>query len=97
MTPHLATLQYNEMLRLLARRGIRKAPGQTPLEFATSLPDGNLAAPVHELTGMYQAARFGGQTADARQASHAAQPSFNRCFALALKGPRGTKLHAMLE
>ena len=27
MTPHLATMQYNEMLRLLARRGIRKAPG----------------------------------------------------------------------
>ena len=69
MTPHLATLQYNEMLRLLARRGIRKAPGQTPQEFATSLPDANLSAPVHELTGMYQAARFGGQTANPRQAS----------------------------
>ena len=69
MTPHLATLQYNEMLRLFARRGIRKAPGQTPIEFAASLPDGNLSAPVHELTGMYQAARFGGQTSDPRQAS----------------------------
>src|SRR6266853_1888491 len=50
MTPHLATLQYNEMLRLLSRRGIRKAPGQTPLEFAGSVPDGNLAEPVYELT-----------------------------------------------
>jgi protein-glutamine gamma-glutamyltransferase len=69
MTPHLATLQYNEMLRLLARRGIRKPPGQTPHEFATSLPDGNLAAPVHQLTGMYQAARFGGRTTDAKEAS----------------------------
>ena len=69
MTPHMATLQYNEMLRLLARRGIRKSPWQTPHEFATSLPDGNLAAPVHQLTGMYQAARFGGQTTDTRQAS----------------------------
>ena len=69
MTPHLATLQYNEMLRLLARRGIRKAAGQTPLEFASSLPYGNLAPPVNELTGIYQAARFGGQAADPRQAA----------------------------
>jgi transglutaminase-like putative cysteine protease len=69
MTPHLATLQYSEMLRLLARRGIRKAPGQTPLEFATSLPNGNLAAPVRELTTMYHAARFGGQACDPRRAS----------------------------
>jgi transglutaminase-like putative cysteine protease len=69
MTPHLATLQYNEMLRLLARRGIRKAPEQTAAEFAASLPDENLSAPVHELTGMYHAARFGGQASDPRQAS----------------------------
>ena len=69
MTPHLATIQYNEMLRLLSRRGIRKAPGQTPLEFAASLPDGNLSEPVHELTAMYHAARFGGQASDPRQAS----------------------------
>ena len=69
MTPHIATLQYNEMLRLLARRGIRKAPGQTPVEFATSLPDGNLSLPVHELTSLYQAARFGGKTSDPRTAS----------------------------
>ena len=69
MTPHLATLQYNEMLRLLARRGIRKAPEQTPVEFAASLPDENLTAPVNQLTGMYQAARFGGQASDPRHSS----------------------------
>jgi hypothetical protein len=69
MTPHLATIQYSEMLRLLARRGIRKAPAQTPFEFAASLPDGNLAAPVQELTTMYQAARFGGHATDPRRAS----------------------------
>jgi protein-glutamine gamma-glutamyltransferase len=69
MTPHLATIQYNEMLRVLSRRGIRKAPGQTPLEFAASLPDGNLAEPVHELTAMYHAARFGGQASDPRRAT----------------------------
>jgi protein-glutamine gamma-glutamyltransferase len=69
MTPHLATIQYNEMLRLLSRRGIRKSPGQTPLEFASSLPDGNLAEPVHELTTMYHEARFGGQASDPRRAT----------------------------
>jgi hypothetical protein len=69
MTPHLATIQYNEMLRLLAGRGIRKKASQTPIEFAASLPDRNLAAPVRELTTIYQASRFGGQAADARRAS----------------------------
>jgi len=69
LTPHVATIQYSEMLRLLARRGIQKAPTQTPVEFASSLPDSNLAAPVLELTEIYQASRFGGQTADARRAS----------------------------
>jgi protein-glutamine gamma-glutamyltransferase len=69
LTPHLATLQYNEMLRILARRGIRKAPAQTPLEFATSVPDGNLAQAVREMTEMYHSVRFGGQTPDATKAS----------------------------
>ena len=69
MTPHLATIQYSEMLRLLARRGIRKTPAQTPLEFAASVPDVTLAGPVRELTAVYHAARFGGQPADPRRAS----------------------------
>jgi Domain of unknown function (DUF4129) len=69
MTPHLATIQYNEMLRLLAGRGIRKWPSQTPVEFAASLKDRNLAAPVQELTSLYQASRFGGQTPDPRRAT----------------------------
>ena len=69
MTPHLATLQYLEMLRVLAGGGIRKTEAQTPMEFATSLPDGNLAAPVFELTSIYQAARYGGKPADPQRAS----------------------------
>jgi hypothetical protein len=69
MTPHLASLHYREMLRLLERRGFRKAPAQTPLEFASSLPDPNLAAPVNELTSVYHAARFGGRLPDAHRAS----------------------------
>ena len=69
MTPHLATLQYGEMLRVLARGGIHKTPAQTPMEFAASLPDGNLSAPVFELTSIYQAARYGGKPADPQRAS----------------------------
>jgi len=69
MTPHLATLQYQEMLRVLAGGGIRKTDAQTPMEFATSLPNGNLAAPVFELTSIYQAARYGGKPADPQRAS----------------------------
>jgi hypothetical protein len=69
MTPHLATLQYNEMLRLLRRHGMRKPPGQTAVEFAASVPDRNLNAPVEELTAIYQAARFGGEPADPLRAS----------------------------
>ena len=69
MTPHLATLQYLEMLRVLAGGGFEKTEVQTPMEFARSLPDGTLAAPVFELTAIYQAARYGGKTADPRQAS----------------------------
>ncbi len=69
MTPHLATLQYLEMLRVLDRGGYRKTQAQTPMEFAASVPDGTLAAPVFELTSIYQAARYGGKTADPKHAS----------------------------
>jgi transglutaminase-like putative cysteine protease len=69
LTPHLATLQYVEMLHALARMGFRKMPDQTPMEFAASLPDGNLAAPVFELTSIYQAARYGAKPADPQLAS----------------------------
>jgi hypothetical protein len=69
LTPHLATLQYLEMLRVLGQAGIRKTEAQTPMEFAASLPDGSLSAPVFELTSIYQAARFGGKPADPQLAS----------------------------
>jgi hypothetical protein len=65
LPPQAAALSYRRMLGLLASRGWRKSPAQTPLEFAAGLPSGNIAAPVTHLTEMYQAARFGGQPADA--------------------------------
>jgi hypothetical protein len=60
-----AALSYRRMLRMLARRGWTKSPSQTPLEFAAALPTEPIAEPVAQLTGMYQAARFGGAPADA--------------------------------
>jgi hypothetical protein len=65
LPPQAAALSYRRMLRLLERRGWTKSPHQTPLEFAAGLPSGHVAAPVARLTAMYQAARFGGQPADA--------------------------------
>jgi hypothetical protein len=66
LPPHAAALFYRRMLLLLERRGWRKSPAQTPLEFAASLADDGAAAPVAQLTALYQASRFGGRGADAR-------------------------------
>ena len=64
--PHTAALFYRRMLLLLERRGWRKSPAQTPLEFAASVSDVAAAAPVAQLTALYQVSRFGGRGADAR-------------------------------
>jgi transglutaminase-like putative cysteine protease len=66
LPPELAALEYRQMLRMLERRGWRKPPGQTPLEFAAAIPSPDLAAPVAQLTELYQSARFGAHPADAR-------------------------------
>ena len=67
LTPRLATLQYQKMLRLLERGGLRKAAGQTPLEFVAAVPLPELCAPVAQLTDLYQAARFGERTGNFQQ------------------------------
>jgi len=59
LTASLASLEYTEMLRLLEKRGWKKAPSQTPLEFASAIPVPELSAPVAQLTDLYQSARFG--------------------------------------
>ncbi len=61
LPPQSAALFYRHMLQLLERRGWRKAAWQTPLEFAASLPPGDVAAPVLCLTHRYLLARFGGR------------------------------------
>jgi protein-glutamine gamma-glutamyltransferase len=64
LPPHAAALFYLRTLRLLERRGWKKSPWQTPLEFAASLPSGDLTDAVTQLTETYQSARFGGRSAD---------------------------------
>jgi hypothetical protein len=56
-----ATLLYQRMLRLLARRGIQKPPWLTPGEFARVLPRSEVSGLVHDLTAFYNEFRFGGR------------------------------------
>ncbi len=59
LTPSLAAFEYREMLKMLEKRGWKKMPWQTPREFAAAIPSTEIAAPVVQLTELYQAARFG--------------------------------------
>ena len=47
------------------RRGWRKLPTQTPQEFAASISDPAVAAPVSQFTLHYERARFGDSASDA--------------------------------
>jgi protein-glutamine gamma-glutamyltransferase len=59
LTPALAAFEYREMLRLLEKRGWKKPASQTAREFAATIADREIAAPVAQLTELYQSARFG--------------------------------------
>jgi protein-glutamine gamma-glutamyltransferase len=69
LTASLAALEYSEMLRLLEKRGWRKSPSQTALEFASAIPAPEFAAPVARMTELYQSARFGNHPAPIEQMS----------------------------
>jgi hypothetical protein len=69
VTSSLAALEYREMLRLLEKRGWKKAASQTALEFAAAIPSPELAAPVAQFTELYQSARFGDHPAPVREMS----------------------------
>jgi transglutaminase-like putative cysteine protease len=69
LTASLAALEYTEMLRLLEKRGWKKAASQTPLEFAAAIPSLDVSAPVARLTELYQSARFGSHPAPIEQMS----------------------------
>jgi protein-glutamine gamma-glutamyltransferase len=69
LTASLAALEYTEMLRVLERNGWKKSPSQTPLEFASAIPAGDLSAHIAQLTELYQCARFGDHSARIEQMS----------------------------
>jgi protein-glutamine gamma-glutamyltransferase len=69
LTSSLAAFEYREMLRLLEKRGWRKGESQTPLEFAATIAEPQLAGPVAQLTELYQSARFGAHPAATDQIS----------------------------
>jgi transglutaminase-like putative cysteine protease len=54
-----ATAFYHEALEMLAKRGIIRAPGQTPAELVRSLANHPAADPLDELTRRYNDIRFG--------------------------------------
>jgi protein-glutamine gamma-glutamyltransferase len=54
-----ASMWYERMARVLARRGLRKADAQTAQEFARKIEDEKLREPVTRFTAAYESARFG--------------------------------------
>jgi len=62
-----ATIWYERMTRLLARKGWRKSPAETPKEFLICIPDEATRDSVAKFTELYESARFGGSAEDARQ------------------------------
>lgn len=62
--PRLAAVAfYRDALALLALHGLRRGPGQTPLEFAQSLGSHPAAGAFLSLTRIYNAVRFGAPNA----------------------------------
>jgi transglutaminase-like putative cysteine protease len=61
-----ATIWYERMTRMLARKGWRKSPAHTPEEFLSCIPDQAMRESVAKFTQHYESARFGGSAQDAR-------------------------------
>lgn len=64
-----ASIWYEKLLRLLARKGWQKSAAQTPEEFVTAIGDPKLQSRVTDFTERYENARFGGSAEDASQLS----------------------------
>jgi hypothetical protein len=60
-----ATIWYERVLRMLAKRGWQKLPAQTPAEFVAGLKDDEVRAPVARFAEHYERARFGDSAEDA--------------------------------
>jgi hypothetical protein len=59
--PSDATILYQQMLEMLAKRGIQKPPWFTPLEFARVVRAPQMATLVEEATAAYNELRYGGR------------------------------------
>src|SRR5215472_6001033 len=62
-----AALWYARMTRMLTRTGLEKGEAETPQEFIRRIPDSRLRVPVTQFTSVYESARFGNSTDDARR------------------------------
>jgi protein-glutamine gamma-glutamyltransferase len=60
-----ATIWYERVLRMLAKRGWQKLPAQTPAEFVAGFKDGNVRDPLARFAEHYERARFGDSAEDA--------------------------------
>jgi protein-glutamine gamma-glutamyltransferase len=62
-----ATIWYERMTRMLARKGWRKSAAHTPQEFLTCIRDDAMRESVAKFTRHYESARFGGLAEDAQR------------------------------
>ncbi|MCU1298340.1 MAG: transglutaminase-like protein [Acidobacteriaceae bacterium] len=62
-----ATIWYERMTKLTARRGWRKSPMQTPKEFLQCIEDPEMRKRVEQFTRHYERARFADSAEDARK------------------------------
>jgi hypothetical protein len=62
-----ASFWYMRMLKMMARRGLRKGPSQTPEEFTASIPDPLMQREVALFTEHYERARFAESVEDAQR------------------------------
>jgi transglutaminase-like putative cysteine protease len=60
-----AALWYDRMVSRMARRGWRKSPSQTPLDFVAAIREAALQKKVAKFTRAYESARFGKSVDDA--------------------------------
>jgi hypothetical protein len=61
-----AALWYDRMVVRMARRGWRKSPSQTPLDFVAAIQEAELQKRVASFTRAYESARFGRSAQEAQ-------------------------------
>jgi len=62
-----AAMWYERMARYLARQGVKKSSTQTAREFVRVIEDERLRTRVEQFTDVYESARFGNSSEDARR------------------------------